>query len=292
VRVSVFAPAKINLYLHVGPPRADGLHPLDSAVAFATAGDMLTLAAAEGLSLTITGPFSAGLEADETNLVLRAARSLQSALDLRVGAEITLDKRLPIASGIGGGSADAAAALRGLAMLWGVASDAPALWRSAAGLGADVPACLACRPARMRGVGHDLDAITLPPLWAVLVNPGEAAPTGAVYRRFDALGGGADLAAPPTAISADPIAALAACRNDLTDAACDVAPAIGRVLSALANEPQVRLARLSGSGATAFALVDDEHAAEALAATIAMREPTWWVRPVRLGAIDAAPKPL
>lgn len=291
--VTVFAPAKINLTLHVGRPWADGRHPLDSLVAFADVGDVLTVAATpdDGLDLALDGPFAAALATDPDNLVLRAARLLRDRKGARRGARLRLTKMLPIASGIGGGSADAAAALRALNEIWdGAPLDAAALADIAGALGADVPACLAHRPVRMQGDGRDLAPFACPPLDAVLVNPGAPAPTGAVYRAFDALDLG-DAFAPspdggwPTPAAA--IAALAGARNDLEPAAAMVAPAITDALAALAGDPDIALARLSGSGATCFGLAIDATSAERAAHRLAEAHPGWWVRRTVLAGVDA-----
>ncbi len=282
--VEAFAPAKLNLYLHVGPPMADGRHPLDSLAAFADIGDDLAAAPADGLSLRIDGPFGAALAADPDNLVLRAARALAQAAGREPNAALRLTKRLPIASGIGGGSADAAAALRALSALWSLNLPADALEAIAAGLGADVPVCVGSRPSVMTGTGETLaPAPALPAeVGVVLVNPGVAAPTGPVYRVFDALTPGrADFAAPALPAAVPDLDALVgllkARRNDLETAATALVPPIADVLAALRTAPGVRLARMSGSGATCFGLAPDRARAEAAAAAIAGRHPGWWV---------------
>jgi 4-diphosphocytidyl-2-C-methyl-D-erythritol kinase len=284
VAVEAFAPAKLNLYLHVGPPMADGRHPLDSLAAFADIGDDLAAAPADGLSLRIDGPFGAALAADPDNLVLRAARALAQAAGREPNAALRLTKRLPIASGIGGGSADAAAALRALSALWSLNLPADALEAIAAGLGADVPVCVGSRPSVMTGTGETLaPAPALPAeVGVVLVNPGVAAPTGPVYRVFDALTPGrADFAAPALPAAVPDLDALVgllkARRNDLETAATALVPPIADVLAALRTAPGVRLARMSGSGATCFGLAPDRARAEAAAAAIAGRHPGWWV---------------
>ena len=276
------APAKLNLDLLVTGRRADGYHLLDSVVAFADAGDELSFAPAATLRLAITGPMAAGLPADETNLVLRAARALAARAGVAAGAAIALDKRLPVAGGIGGGSADAAAALRGLCRLWGVRLDSAELMGLALGLGADVPVCLLGRPARMRGIGERLDPVpALPPLDLVLVNPGRPLATAAVFRGLWP----ADRA-PRPALPGEPAAlleALRGSRNDLEPPARAVLPAIGDVLEALASAPGCRLARMSGSGPTCFGIFAAAADADAAAATIAVRRPDWWVTACRSG---------
>ena len=358
--VTVFAPAKINLYLHVTGRRDDGYHLLDSLVAFADIGDTVKAGPAENLSLTVRGPEAAGLQQlGEGNLVLRAARSLAAHYGIAPKAALTLDKQLPIASGIGGGSSDAAAALRALAGLWqrpiddvgaialelgadvpaclagrpvwvggvgerlhpapplpplgivpraaltldkhlpiasgigGGSSDAAAtlhalagLWRCpiddvgaiALELGADVPACLAGRPVWVGGVGERLHpAPPLPPLGIVLANPRRELPTADVFR---ARRGGFSQEAPRIDVSAPDalFALLSRCRNDLTEAAVSLMPEIAVVLDRLARFPGARLTRMSGSGATCFALFADREAASHAAAVFAEAEPGWWVR--------------
>lgn len=268
------APAKVNLHLHVTGRRADGYHLLDSLVVFAGAADLLEGAAGAGLSLALSGPEAPSLAAEPDNLVLRAARALADAAGVPPRAALRLEKRLPVASGIGGGSADAAAALRLCARLWGVALPDARMAAVALSLGADVPVCLASRPARMAGVGEVLSpAPALPPFGLLLANPRLAVATPAVFRARSggfrppaALPGGWDDAA---AMARD----LSALSNDLQDAAVSLCPAIGGVLAALAALPGARLARMSGSGATCFALFDDPGAARAAAVLL---PDAWW----------------
>ena len=268
------APAKVNLHLHVSGRRADGYHLLDSLVVFAGVADTLEGDAAEGLSLALGGPEAASLAAEPDNLVLRAARALAAAGGVPANAALRLDKRLPVASGIGGGSADAAAALRLCARLWRVRLPEARMADLALSLGADVPACLAARPARMGGVGEVLSpAPDLPPFGLLLANPRVAVATPAVFRARSggfrppaALPGGWNDAA---AMARD----LAALSNDLQEAAVSLCPAIGEVLAALATLPGARLVRMSGSGATCFALFDDPGAARAAAGLLPA---AWW----------------
>lgn len=284
--VAEIAPAKINLYLHVGPRRRDGLHDLRSLFVFADAGDVVSAEPARDLSLTIEGPFAAPLrrEPAENNLVMRAARALRLACGAAAGARLTLDKRLPIASGVGGGSADAAAALRVLMKLWRVEIGAAALRKLAFSLGADVPACLSRAPALVSGAGERLaPAPSLPPLAVCLVNPRVAMPTGPVFRAFDA-------ANPSPAPPLDPSfrgvsgaggarALLAASRNDLEPYAIARAPSVRGAIEALSRAPGALPARMSGSGATVFALFASR--VSAARAAQAMRGRGWW-------AMDAA----
>ena len=266
-----FAPAKVNLTLHVTGQRADGYHLLDSLVVFCGIGDQISACLAPALDLTITGPQSHLLAAGEDNLVLRAARAF---VPLRAAA-LTLDKHLPLASGIGGGSADAAATLRALSRLWGMAlPDAAAVLA----LGADVPVCLGGRPARMRGIGDKLTALkTLPKTHIVLVNPGVDVPTPLVFQALAAKQNPAmpkDL--PDWQTAADLAGWLATQRNDLENPARKIAPVIDTVLATVAGQPGALIARMSGSGATCFGLFADDGDAKAAAHRIATLRPDWW----------------
>ncbi len=248
------APAKINLYLHVVGQRPDGYHLLDSLVVFAEAGDRLSAVGAPDLSLVVTGPFATGLHGEADNLVLRAARALAAELRVFAAGRITLEKNLPIASGIGGGSADAAATLRLLCRLWGIVPGQQ-LDRIALALGADVPVCLHGRPAHMSGIGERLrPAPVLPAAGMVLINPGIGVSTPAVFRART--GEYSRPAALPEAWpdAASLAATLHATRNDLQPAARQLAPVIGDVLEALTADRTCLLARMSGSGATCFGL--------------------------------------
>ena len=266
------APAKVNLTLHVTGQRADGYHLLDSLVVFTDLADRLALSAAPKLSLTVTGPMAAGVPADASNLVLRAATLLGAG-----GVAITLEKHLPMAAGLGGGSSDAAAALRGLARLLGRALPTP---QALAGLGADVPVCLAARTRRMGGIGEALAEVPpLPRFWLVLANPGVAVPTPAVFAALrDKTGRPMPLALPRCASAAELATFLRMQRNDLEAPAKALQPAIGRVLAALAAQPGCLLARMSGSGATCFGLFADPLHAAAAARGISAAEPGWWLR--------------
>jgi 4-diphosphocytidyl-2-C-methyl-D-erythritol kinase len=296
MRFAAFAPAKVNLSLRVGPPGPDGRHPLESFAAFADVGDVLVAGPADTLSLRIEGPFARALEGESDNLVLAAGRLLDEAAGGQGrGGALVLEKRLPVASGIGGGSADAGAALRVLNRLWGLDWPLAALERLAARLGADAPACVGCRPVRMTGTGETLEPITLPSLTGVLVNPGAPASTAAVYRAFDARGVFSPV---PAALEADPggmekgLASLARLDNDLTAAAIDVCPEIATVIAVLQREPRARLVRLSGSGATVFALTQGRAAAEALAQDLEAEGRGWWIAAANIGAVDAGVRPV
>ena len=263
-----FAPAKVNLFLHVTGRREDGYHLLDSLAVFPAVGDEVTAAPAARLSLRIEGRFGDSLRAEPDNLILRAARLLKPG----AGAALTLTKTLPVASGIGGGSADAGAALRLLAGLWQVAAP---LHKLALRLGADVPVCLARAPARMGGVGEVLGpAPGLPPFGIVLVNPGVPVATAAVFAARTA--GFTPPARLPARWPDAPAMArdLAALTNDLQAPALALQPAVGAALAALRAQPGALLARMSGSGATCFGLFATPGAAAAAAATI--KEPGWW----------------
>jgi 4-diphosphocytidyl-2-C-methyl-D-erythritol kinase len=276
---AAFAPAKVNLTLRVTGRRADGYHLLDSLVVFAGVGDRLTVRPAPVLSLSVAGPFGAGLAEEGDNLVLRAAHRLAEAAGITPHGALTLDKTLPLASGIGGGSADAAAALRLLAKVWDVSLPDGAMERLALGLGADVPVCLARRSARMMGIGEVLSPLpALPVIGMVLVNPGIACPTSAIFRARAEMGAGFSAA---DAVPADGwsgaralAAALGASGNDLEAPALAVAPVIGAVTAAIRAQPDCLLARMSGSGATCFGLFPDAGAAARAAA--ALTGSGWW----------------
>ncbi|MFN3448471.1 MAG: 4-(cytidine 5'-diphospho)-2-C-methyl-D-erythritol kinase [Roseococcus sp.] len=271
------APAKVNLFLHVTGRRADGYHLLDSLAVFGPACDALAAEPAPGLSLALDGPQGGALAAEPDNLVLRAARALAQRAGVTGGAALRLTKRLPVASGIGGGSADAAAALRLLDRLWGTRLGEAALMEIAATLGADVPVCVPSRPARMQGVGERLGpAPRLPPCGLLLANPGLPLATPEVFRARAASGAGFSLEAalPAAWASAEAMAAdLARLRNDLEAPALALCPPIGEVLAALRALPGALLARMSGSGATCFGLFASPAAAEAAAALLPA---PWW----------------
>lgn len=287
--IRVEAPAKLNLYLHVTGRRDDGYHELDSLVSFAALADRLEIAPAEALCLTVTGPFAPALGTAD-NLAARAAAALADRLGRPAGVRIALEKRIPVAAGLGGGSADAAAVLRGLARLWRLdAEHACALQETALALGADVPVCLASGATYMAGIGEVLSAPPrLPPCAALLVNAGVPVPTGAVFAarrgpfsdpaRFD------ESPADAPALAA----LLRARRNDLEQPALAQAPVIGHVLARLDAAPGCLLARMSGSGGTCFGLFEDEATAAGAAGAIARDHPNWWLHPTRL-VHDVAP---
>jgi len=271
------APAKLNLSLQIVGRRADGYHLLDGLVAFADIGDVLTAEAAETTHLAIEGPFAAGLSAGPDNLVQRAAAALAEAAPAAREAALRLVKNLPVASGIGGGSADAAAALRALQRLWGI--DLPPSQRQAiaASLGADVPMCLANRPCWIAGVGEILDPLPeLPEAGLILANPGIPLATPAVFkRRSGGFSAPKRFAIPATA--AGLAHSLAATDNDLTEAAEACVPEIAALRRHLAALPGALLARMSGSGATCFALFASRAAAQAALSPLKAAIPAgWW----------------
>jgi 4-diphosphocytidyl-2-C-methyl-D-erythritol kinase len=288
------APAKINLTLRVLGRRADGYHELESLVAFAGVGDALTFAPGGALTLAVSGPTAQAAGDNADNLVLKAARALAGRIAGLTLGSFALSKRLPVAAGLGGGSADAAAALRLLARANGVALDDPRLMQAAQATGSDVPVCLDPKPRLMRGVGDVLSAPPdLPRLFAVLVNPGVAVSTRDVFAGLNLASGpasgGASSPAPlvlegwggePTAF----VAALAKERNDLEAPAIELEPAIANVLAVLQALPDCRLARMSGSGATCFGLFPTNAAAAAAARTLRVGYPQWWVRATVLGS--------
>ena len=280
------ARAKVNLWLHVTGRRADdGYHTLESLFVFTEFGDDLTLTPGDGFDLVLSGPMAGAAGEGGDNLVLKAARALADEVpDLR-GGTFTLDKRTPVAAGLGGGSADAAAALRLLARENALDDHDPRLMRAALRTGADVPVCLASEPAFVRGIGDILSPIAMPDLALVLVNPGVPLSTAQVFaalgRPKDDRVEGAQDPDLPTEIDAF-AALLGAMRNDLEPAAVRVCPPIASVLEAIGQAPGVLLARMSGSGPTCFGLFGDERAAETAAASLSMARPGWWVRAVRV----------
>jgi 4-diphosphocytidyl-2-C-methyl-D-erythritol kinase len=279
------APAKVNLTLRVVGRRADGYHDIESLVVFAGVGDSLTLTPGSALALAVDGPTaqSAGDIAD--NLVLKAARALAERVEGLELGRFALSKRLPVAAGLGGGSADAAAALRLLARTSRIALDDPRLMQAARATGADVPVCLDPRPRLMRGIGDILsEPLDLPRLPAVLVNPGVAVPTREVFAALNFSPGVQHTAPAPPPRTTVLIDEIANGRNDLEGPAIELQPVIAEVLAVLRKLPGCRLARMSGSGATCFGLFDSTHASAAAARTLRVGYPAWWVRPTVLGS--------
>jgi 4-diphosphocytidyl-2-C-methyl-D-erythritol kinase len=268
------ARAKINLYLHVTGRRADGYHLMDSLVCFAELGDELTIAPARDLSFSLDGPFAVSLTGAD-NLVLRAAR----LIDANRGAALHLNKQLPVAAGIGGGSADAAAALAGLARLWDLPLPSASQVLS---LGADLPVCLSGGPTFVGGIGEDLQAAPpLPPTALLLANPRRPLPTIDVFRSYAKRAQGFSQPARWSHVPQDAAALadlLAERGNDLTEAAIQLAPEIGDLLAAIARTPGCLLARMSGSGASCFGLFAGAEAAAKAAAGLQVASPNWWIR--------------
>ena len=263
--------AKLNLALHVRGREADGYHRIETLFAFCEDGDVLRVEQGEGLSLRVEGLFADALGAGDDNLVLRAAKALAQHCGVSRDAALTLDKSLPVASGIGGGSADAAAALRLLRRWWDVDPGQEALHAIARSLGADVPACLASTTQVGTGRGDSLAPAEAPSgMPVLLVNPGISVSTAEVFRRWDGIDRGP--------LGDD----FRAARNDLEPPAFTIAPQIAEVLEALRAAPEPLLARMSGSGATCFALYEDEAARDAAAAGFAAAHPGWWQVQTRL----------
>lgn len=287
--LQVFAPAKINLFLHVGAPGADGYHPICSLMVFADVGDRVSAYAADAPEMRVSGPFARALAEEGDNLVMRAARALMArARGPRAPVGLLLEKALPVAAGLGGGSADAGATLRLLREALEIPLEDAELEAVAAELGADGPACLWGRPVVAEGRGERLSpAPLLPVMDAVLVNPRTPVATPQVFRALDALGGFSDVAPPvmPDALESVEEAAawLARQRNDLQAPAIGLAPQIADVLASLEDERETLLARMTGSGATCFALCAGDYEAEGLAERLESLRPDWWVKRCRLG---------
>ena len=272
------APAKINLALHVRKRRADGYHELETLFAFAKDGDELNVEAAPAISLSLTGPFAQGLAAEADNLVLRAAHRLAQAGGVRAGARMRLTKNLPIASGIGGGSADAAAALRILNRFWRLDWDVARLLPIAEELGADVPACLIGKSCFGSGRGDRLEVIGETELSGaplLLVNPLKPVSTAEIFRRWDGL----DRGAMPQGSDRD---ILLEGRNDLQPMAVALVPEIADLLAALETQAGEGMARMSGSGATCFAILDSPYKRDQAAQHIARKFPGYWIFPTHV----------
>ncbi len=283
------APAKLNLSLAIAGRRADGYHRLESLVAFTRFGDSLTLQTGVPLALEVEGATAAasGLPAD--NLVMKAAGHFAALFPGTASGRFHLIKRIPVAAGLGGGSSDAAAALRLLAQAHGIAADDARLFEAARRCGADVPVCMAAKPRFMRGIGDELaPVLDLPPLIAVLVNPGVALATSAVFAAMRLRPGQDALAAPAPRVEPgmSPEALLAALRysgNDMEDASQSLAPVLVGVLAVLGSAPGCRLARMTGSGATCFGLFTSRRAAQGAVRAIRRGHPDWWVKASVLG---------
>lgn len=289
MRLSAFAPAKVNLFLHVGGPDAEGYHPISSLMVFADVGDRVMIQPADAPDFETSGPFGGAIPAGGDNLVVRAARAFHAKLGGPIPPyRLILEKHLPIAAGLGGGSSDAGAALKLLRDALAPSLTDDALEPLAAGLGADGAACLRATALMAEGRGEMLSpAPALPELHAVLVNPGVPSPTGAVYRAYDAAvhPDGAERPFMPSNLeSVEEVAAWlsVATRNDLEAPAVALEPRIGEVLDALRGEPESLLVRMSGSGASCFALCAGDIEAEGLVDRLEAMRPDWWVRRCRL----------
>ncbi len=288
------APAKVNLTLRVGPVRADGYHPLSSLVVFADWGDEVTaepLGAGEGLHLRLDGAGARELDDTENNLVLKAAWALRAAAERPdLAARLTLKKDLPVAAGLGGGSSDAAAALRALDAVWDLGFSTKALAEIGSAVGSDVPACVHARPLVMEGRGEIIKPLAAwPAVHAVLLHPGVPVSTGAVFRDYDSHDP-APLEPEPLAATGDVdavVARLEASRNDLEAPALRLEPMIGDALAALRDTDGVKIARMSGSGATCFALYAGKAEADAAARRLNASRPGWRARSVLFGGAPA-----
>jgi 4-diphosphocytidyl-2-C-methyl-D-erythritol kinase len=281
------APAKVNLTLRVLKRRDDGYHEIESLVAFADFGDRLSFSRGGKLTLAVHGPAAPQAGEGEDNLVLKAARTLAAVRPgIALGA-FSLDKRLPVAAGLGGGSADAGAALRLIAQANGLARNDPQLYAAARATGADVPVCLDPRARIMRGIGEVLsEPLALPQLPAVLVKPGVALPTKSVFAEWKPAAtptAALDLAIAKPTSHARLLQLLAAQSNDLEGPAIALAPVIAEVLAALRAQPGCLLARMSGSGATCFALFSSADQAVAAEKLLPRQQPAWWVKATMLG---------
>lgn len=282
--ITAIARSKVNLYLHVTGKRADGYHLLESLVVFPDLGDSITIQKGKELSLEVAGPYANSIGNTEENLVLKAAKLLKSESRTDEGAHIILEKNLPAAAGIGGGSADAAAALRNLNQLWNIGYSDDQLSRIGLVLGADVPACLYGKPAIMAGIGERISGIReFPEFCILLVNSGHSVSTQEVFNRLKLA---RDV--PPSveftgATTRDLFAGLTSMRNDLEVPALEFVPVIGDVLSAIRKQKECYLARMSGSGGTCFGLFEDNEAAEKAAHALRARHPDWWVQAVAVG---------
>lgn len=277
------APAKLNLFLRVTGKRADGYHLLDSLVVFTEFGDSVTARAAEGLSLELTGPFAANLTAEPDNLVLRAARALQQASGTTKGAHLVLDKHLPVASGIGGGSSDAAAALRALVKLWGLSIDRAELAKIGLTLGADIAVCVHAEARRMSGIGEILEPVAgLQPASLLLVNPGIGLPTAPVFKARSGPFSERYASLPPVLDAATLGRIVYEAGNDLTAPAISLCPAVAEVVRAIGAEPGCLASAMSGSGATCFGIFTGDDAAAAAEQALKQRQPGWWIVATRI----------
>jgi 4-diphosphocytidyl-2-C-methyl-D-erythritol kinase len=280
---TLLAPAKINLFLHITGKRPDGYHLLQSVVVFANVGDRLTFSRHDSLFIDVAGPFAGDVCAPRDNLIYKAAQALGENYKIAPTGQILLEKNLPVASGMGGGSSDAATTLKGLAQLWGLPEEFDRMQKIAGTLGADVPACLMRRPVWMEGVGEKMMRLPdMPDMHMVLVNPAVATPTPEVFRQFRAK------FSPPIQFigrrktMGEWIADLKLYRNDLTEAAIAVSPEIKTALQSIAETQGCQIARLSGSGATCFGIYETPTAAHAAVNKLRQQHPEWWITPAGL----------
>lgn len=284
--ISRQARAKINLDLLITGRRDDGYHLLDSLVVFADYGDQISVSPAQKLTLNITGPFAAGLDGEGDNIILKAARLLQDKFDIHQGADIKLVKNLPVSSGIGGGSADAAATLHALAELWNIEGGKPDLESLPLSLGADVPVCMVSKTLQMSGVGERLRPVDLNfPLYLLLVNPGVSVSTSDIFRARAARK--ADLSQrrvlPDHIASLDQLRGFIGCAgNDLVQDACGAAPEIELALEQICQGDACVISGMSGSGATCYGIFASFEASQRQAVSISRDYPGWWVKPVRV----------
>ena len=282
---SVWAPAKVNLYLHVGPPLEDGRHPLDSLVMFAdgNAADRVSVRPSDTISLSVDGPAAKALKGEKNNLVLQSARLLAEATG-RSGlhAALSLHKELPVAAGIGGGSADAAATFKALNQFWDIGFGEEALINLGVELGADIPACIKGEPVLMRGIGEKLSPFDMESLPIVLVNPQVKLSTGDVFKKFDGLklGEGFSEREGPrwTGNVRSYVDLLKDYTNDLEEPAKSLCPAVKEVLATLEKTEGALMARMSGSGPTCFAIFETMEDAQAVAYVLSKQKKKWWVR--------------
>lgn len=277
------APAKVNLFLHVGNKRPDGYHELESLVAFASIGDELTFEPADALSLDVTGPFATALNGEDDNLVVRAARRFAELAAVKPNVQITLTKNLPVASGIGGGSSDAAATLRGLSRMWPGRTNLQALWNIGSELGSDAAVCVLPGCWWMSGRGERFASVReLGTFDALLVNAGTPVSTAQVYGGLRERTGSGKINRPQRLSTVRAVADyLLPARNDLQGPALQISPDIGEVLAGLANTGAL-LSRMSGSGGTCFGIYADPVSARAAAERLSGANPGWWVAPTKL----------
>lgn len=279
--ITELAPAKVNLDLFVTGKREDGYHLLDSLVVFTDFGDRISVRAANDLSLEINGPYADAIPTDDSNLVMRAALALQTFAEVNQGAHIELEKNIPAAAGVGGGSADAAAAIKALIRLWGLSLDKAALMSLALSIGADVPVCMLSSPSIMRGVGENLSPLEgVPEFGMLLVNPGVDLSTPSVFKaRSHTFSSVPDRKVFHNHLSRDEfVKNLSQQKNDLTDAAGHLAPVVHETLRMISDLDGCLLTRMSGSGATCFGLFSDLATAKQAESALSLRDTGWWIK--------------